>query len=324
MLGSLLYKLMKHSNMQEISQNRFDFLQLFLHIRQRSLNGISYICNFENYDPTLSTIICLHGNSSSGLTFINVATITHGTIQIIAPDLPGCGLSDRLDSYSVEIEGNAISEFIHNLGITEVFLWGHSLGGHLLHHIPPRDFRIMGVILAGTPPLCPTSFSPDSLHPAPFTPSSNDSDLLPLLSQIEPFTYEQAERFVSHTGVTGNLLEIMIREAMETDGRFRAGCLGTLTNGDQIEWLRQFDQTVIFQAEDDGVINLDYLNFVKDELNIDNLNSVKDEFIDNLNSINDDFSLFENTIHIVNGSKHMCPVTHPEFCIDKIKRAFNI
>jgi pimeloyl-ACP methyl ester carboxylesterase len=244
----------------------------------------------------------LHGNSSSGLTFIEIAEQTHDHIQIIAPDLNGCGQSARLDSYTLAIVGRAIGDFIRGIGIRNVILWGHSLGGHLLPHITPMDFVIAGVILAGTPPLeSPESFSPNSQHPQPFTPSPTDMDLIPLLSRIEQFTFDEATRFVSHTGVTGQLLDIMIQEAISTDGRFRNGCLGTLTDSNQVEWLRLFDQIVIFQAELDGVINIDYLNSVTKELR-----------------------LFENRIHIIEGARHMCPVTHPQYCISIIRKAFNI
>ncbi len=54
----------------------------------------------------------------------------------------------------------------------------------------------------------------------------------------------------------------MIEMAMRTDGKFRAGCLSTLANKDQVAWMSRFGEgnVVIIHAESDGVISKEYLS----------------------------------------------------------------
>lgn len=212
-----------------------------------------FLSNFDSakFDKTRPLLVCFHGNSSCAETF---KLFYKCPVQTIAPDLPGCGNSARWDSYSMESVGKEMSHFIMSFEPTEVWLLGHSLGGHLTGFIS-SDVPVTRVFLAGTPPLS----SADDF-PLAFTPEIGARELIPLLSQEEPFDLESAIKFTEHTGYTN---QNFIAKALLTDGKFRKGCLSSITNVDQVAWLRghieRGHKVVFLHAVFDGVINRDYL-----------------------------------------------------------------
>ncbi len=222
-------------------------------------------------------MVCFHGNSSTAETFGELIDRTkRDDIQVIAPDLPGCGRSVRLDEYSMEIVGQLMRRFILSFDPSIVYLFGHSLGGHLTAFIDIP--QVKGIALAGTPPL-----SSNDDFPNAFTPGDEEIKLIHLLMKDTAFTTDEAIKFVSHTGVTGPTLELMIEFAGKTDGQFRKGCLGTVANVNQKEKIESMKNVVIFHAMEDGVISPDYLEGI------------------------DKDCLFEHKIHYVEG-KHMSPI----------------
>lgn len=263
---------------------------LYTNFYNYNTSQLYYATNYRNISPTRPTIFCLHGNSSIWRTFelFAICAIPHG-IQVIAIDLPGCGNSSRLDNYSMQIIGNIISTFIGSFQIEPQFcnVFGHSLGGHLIAFLN-GEFHL--VILAGTPPLSSGADFNGRITGTetvcPFSPDNTAMDLIPFLSQETPFERNIATRFVSHTGVTGELLDDMIDNAIRTDGRFRLGCLSTLASIDQLDQLntRESGSVIVFHAGLDGVINLRWLQ----------------TFIDSR-------VMFEGIVHQLPGSRHMSP-----------------
>lgn len=238
-------------------------------------NYIHFIKNFDIFNRDNPLLVCLHGNSSCAETFSTIMNQIDNKIQLIAIDLPGCGKSLRLQNYTMHSVGKIISEFIASFNPSLLYIFGHSLGGHLIAFLTNK---IDGIILSGTPPLSGMSdFS------SAFTPCPSALELLPLLSQQSPFSESEAHKFISHTGVTGDLLELMINNAMLADGNFRKGCLSTLADIDQRKIIESSRNVVIFHARQDGVINPDYLETINKEC------------------------LFQNKIHYLDG-KHMTPI----------------
>jgi pimeloyl-ACP methyl ester carboxylesterase len=250
------------------------------------LDGIRYLTNFEDFDASKPLMVCLHGNSSCAETFINILQDAKGQIQIIAPDLPGCGKSKRLKRYSMCTVGYEIHKFIKSFKSQHLYLFGHSLGEHLLAYIP---IKCDGIIIAGTPPLSsPKDFS------AAFAPDEEAKKLIPFLAQEQQFTKEQATDFVTHTGVKGNILDLMIEVAITTDGKFRSGCLSTLIDVDQVAQLSMQPNLIVFHAENDGVISKQYL-----------------------------LDHFGDKVHCLQG-RHMLPVTHSKEILAVIKDKFHL
>lgn len=251
--------------------------------------GIYYIRNFKKFDSNIHLLVCFHGNSSTSLTFVKILEGLIGKVQCIAVDLPGCGKSKWLENYTMSIVGQIMTNLINSFQSPKVYLFGHSLGGHLLAFI---DVKISGIAVAGTPFL-----SSANDFPFAFKPDQEVLELIPFLSKETAFTLDEARKFVSHTGVTGETLEIMISSAIQTDGKFRKGCLSTLTSVNQKEQIESMKNVVIFHAENDGVINPEYLETIKKDC------------------------LFEQKIHYLPG-KHMTPILQSDKIIEVITKAF--
>lgn len=214
--------------------------------------------NFYQLDPKTPILFCFHGNSSCAETFAETLKYDPGVVQVVAFDLPGCGRSDDLPAtmeYTMQIVGDIMSKAIASFKAdpTKTYFFGHSLGGHLLPFIEPKP---VGVIIAGTPPLSSAADFGEAFKPGP-----DAMKLLPLLSKADKFTEDEARPFIEHTGAPKEHLPEMIRMAMRTDGRFRAGCLSTLADKDQVAWMSQFGEgkVAIVHAKNDGVIDKRYL-----------------------------------------------------------------
>jgi len=94
----------------------------------------SYKGNRIHYSDTGkgAVIVLLHGYLESSEIWNGFASKLSAGFRVISPDLPGCGLSDVYGSvHTMEFLATAIKELIDSLGITKVFIAGHSLGGYV-------------------------------------------------------------------------------------------------------------------------------------------------------------------------------------------------
>jgi pimeloyl-ACP methyl ester carboxylesterase len=77
-------------------------------------------------------VVLLHGYLESSEVWNGFAAKLSSEFRIISVDLPGHGLSDVFgEVHSMEFIADVIRELIVHLGINEVFLTGHSLGGYV-------------------------------------------------------------------------------------------------------------------------------------------------------------------------------------------------
>lgn len=216
---------------------------------QRRYRSIFYLANFRYFNSGAPLVVCLHGNSSCAETFSEILEISK--FQAVAPDLPGCGRSDRLPEYSMEIIAEKIRDFILDFQADKIYVFGHSLGGHLIGFI---NLKFDGIAMTGTPPL-----SSAADFPMAFKPTPEAVALIPLLSKETSFTHEEAVKFITHTGITNGLLNQMVYFAEIADGKFRSGCLASLANINQKDQLERQTGIIIFHGMQDGVINPEYL-----------------------------------------------------------------
>jgi pimeloyl-ACP methyl ester carboxylesterase len=103
-------------------------------------------------------VLLLHGNSTSGRTFIKQLDSDLGQqYRLIAPDLPGFGLSQPLDDPSTQAGlrpwACTMTALLDALGVREVVVLGWSLGGHIALEMAPSLPKLKGVVIYGTPPL---------------------------------------------------------------------------------------------------------------------------------------------------------------------------
>ena len=260
-------------------------------------NGLRILSNVhpEQTKTNQLTLFSFHGNSSCAETFSEI--IKTAPFQVIACDLPGCGKSMRLAEYSMDVIAGLMAELVKSFRINanKIVLFGHSLGGHLVSQISAKlDDKIAGIAIAGTPAL--SSAADFALA---FDPTEENKKLVPMLMMERSFTHQEAELFVGHTGVEGDLLELMVAHACGTDGKFRSGCLGTLADFDQKSHLQGMKNVIIFHAIFDGVINPDYLEQINKNC------------------------LFEDKIHYLE-CRHMSPIEKASEIVDVVVRCFGM
>lgn len=74
-----------------------------------------------------SPVLMIHGNTGSSDWYEDVMDIEG--MRCIAPDLPNCGLSDRIDTGDMDVYADYMLGFMDSLRIGEAVVVAHSLGG---------------------------------------------------------------------------------------------------------------------------------------------------------------------------------------------------
>ena len=82
------------------------------------------------HQGTRPPVVLLHGLNDAHLTWWQIAPELGRDRRVFALDLPGHGLSDRPDvDYTLAWYGQIVAHWIESLGVPEVDIVGHSLGG---------------------------------------------------------------------------------------------------------------------------------------------------------------------------------------------------
>ncbi|KXK08677.1 MAG: 2-hydroxy-6-oxo-6-phenylhexa-2,4-dienoate hydrolase [candidate division WS6 bacterium OLB21] len=74
------------------------------------------------------TLLLVHGMSNNWTGWIPLAKILKDYFRVVLIDLPGYGKSQRLEKYSVEIQAQALEEFISKLDLKVTSIVGLSMG----------------------------------------------------------------------------------------------------------------------------------------------------------------------------------------------------
>ena len=125
----------------------------------QSLGNLRYqVWDKENSN---NIILLVHGTGAHKKWWDPIAPLINDNCSVIAPDLPGMGESEHRSEYSFEAFGEAIIAMLNHEKAMEknkqVYLIGHSLGGHLAGYIASKmpDFPA-GLIMIDSPIRPPT------------------------------------------------------------------------------------------------------------------------------------------------------------------------
>lgn len=111
-------------------------------------NKIRY---FE-YGTSSNTIMLVHGLGASAERWEHVIPYFRKNYHVIAPDLPGFGLSDKPSiDYTIDFFVRTLFEFIDNLEIQNSILIGSSLGGQIITELAIAEPKLINKMILVSP-----------------------------------------------------------------------------------------------------------------------------------------------------------------------------
>jgi pimeloyl-ACP methyl ester carboxylesterase len=199
--------------------------------------------------------------------------------RLITFDLPGHGNSgkafDPENQYCFNGLVGIIKSIVEELGLKELVLVGHSLGGHIAIQALAQIPNVVGLMVCGTPPLgIPPRFD------LAFKPIPETSLIFkPEISEAE------ATRLSSVYGASLTIKNAVIQDVIKTDVVFRAYLGQSIANGGFVNEIDAIDHfkglKCIVLGEKDQFINVQYI----EDLNVSNL--------------------WHNKIHVIKEAEHL-------------------
>ena len=207
-------------------------------------------------------LLLLHGSGSSRHVFVRQfesAELRH--IRILALDLPGHGDStdaSLLEGYTLQGLAATIMEVLGKLSLTQVAVFGWSLGGHIAIELAAGNSPVSGLMLTGTPAL---PKGPLGMLRG-FRPSW---DLL--LASKPEFTPRDLKRYLTMCyGEEDTHYQAHLQALLRSDGRLRQTVFKTMMRGDGADQRRVVEAAdiliAIVNGEDDPVVRQSYLETV--------------------------------------------------------------
>jgi pimeloyl-ACP methyl ester carboxylesterase len=194
-------------------------------------------------------VLLIHGNSfCRGVFRYQMQGEIARNRRLIALDLPGHGQSsnapDPKRTYTRPGLADAAIELLDKLGISEVIVFGWSLGGHIGIEMVSRFPGMQGLMICGAPPVGRTQMS-------------------------------QGFRSSPHQGVAGGFVEDIFGESSpqflhdavaRTDGRFRETLFDAARSGAGVDQRTTVESSLVPIAVVNGgadrIVNLDYFDTV--------------------------------------------------------------
>lgn len=246
---------------------------------------ISYL---DNGSGELGTIIFIHGNSFSSQTFSKQfnSSLFEG-YRLLALDLYGHGESEKLLNpfgYHLPQYAKLVVEFMKELGLSNVIIAGHSLGGHIALELLTNKIEglVSGVFVWGTPPLSNpikevTAFLPNPAGAYLYQSSLSEEESIEFVSQC----------FGEWTEDLSEMVKIVRKTSADARPSLGAS-IGQLNFADEVKAIEKasFEVAVVYGTED-RFINPDHFKSIEMQ------------------------NLWGGQFHPLNGS-HFCHTDHSE------------
>lgn len=201
-------------------------------------------------------LVCLHGNTSCKEVFVHQFAAFAEGYRVIAPDLPGFGESFRAKdphaSYQISSMAKTIREFLVELQLEQVIIFGWSLGGHIGIELLREPTPVVQMISFGTPLVTADNPAGAFLIREEF------------IEFFDKLSYTEAEARMFFSGACSEAMtsnQELIKAAMHADGRARRVTFESILSGnyDQAETVLQTQiPTTMFMGDNDPVINFNY------------------------------------------------------------------
>ncbi len=218
-------------------------------------SGETYIESHTN-DTSDTLTIFIHGNSHSLKTFfplLSLPELSH--FSLLSYDLYGHGDSVKQEIYDYNLFVSQLKEIIFTQTQNQIFLIGHSLGGHIiLQTLDQLPDTVKGVICFGTPPIDYSGELPFLANPA-----------LQFLSN-ENLNKEQAIEIFQclHNRTVRSSDKSAIEGFLQTDNKFRKQFFPNVMAGHFKDEMSQLNQTKIpikfYYGKEDTITSFDYIN----------------------------------------------------------------
>lgn len=209
----------------------------------------------SNNEGKECSIVFIHGNSLDGTSFTEQLTSPlFKNYNLYAVDLPGHGESaipnNPEEAYSVLGYRDVVQKVIESLGLKQVILVGHSLGGHVAIELSATLSNIKGMVVFGTPPIgfppaMDQMFLPNPIMGLLFKPDLNESE----------------ENLLC--GLYGNNKSDYKSSLEKTDAHARSYFGGSVAAGkfsNEIEQCQQLTYPLLMlHGDKDELVNLSYL-----------------------------------------------------------------
>jgi pimeloyl-ACP methyl ester carboxylesterase len=169
---------------------------------KKQINDIEVYYEWYPNEASKGTIVLLHGFLSSTFSFRRLIPLLNKEYQVLSIDLPPFGKSGKSNRfiYSYKNMALTVAELIENMGLKNVILAGHSMGGqivlNILHYKPGLAEK---AVL-----LCSSSYLKRSKLPLVF------------VSYI-PFFHLYVKFWLARSGVKQNLQQVVYDHSLITD-----------------------------------------------------------------------------------------------------------
>lgn len=103
-------------------------------MKEYKIRGTNYKIRYNDFSGELTPILFIHGLGCAGsFDYVEVASKLGFTHRIILVDLLGAGYSDKPLSFKYTVTSHAgyLKEFIDDLDLDKIIIFGHSLGGSI-------------------------------------------------------------------------------------------------------------------------------------------------------------------------------------------------
>lgn len=107
-------------------------------------------------DPGAPVLVLLHGLGEGAASWEQITPRLAERFRVVAPDMRGHGASGWPGDYSYELMRDDVVGVLDELGLGEVVLVGHSMGGAVAHLVAQtRPDRVAALVLEDAPPPFP-------------------------------------------------------------------------------------------------------------------------------------------------------------------------